>query len=355
MSHFKKPRVLFVLKLRHQSGGESTVLKHSGLFNSATFVKDMLCENGYVANLVQVVDNNQIDAQVKKHNPDIVIIEALWVVPEKFDVLRKLHPKVKWIVRLHSELPFLANEGIALEWINKYLHMKNVYISANSDFAQRDLENYFGASMHPDLYRKIIFLPNYYPVKKANVPPRKIWNIGDTINVGCFGAIRPMKNHLVQAAAAVEFAEQRGLKCKFHINSGRVESKGDTVLKNLRAFFQGLGGRHVLVEHGWLDRTEFLKLVRQMDIGLQVSLSETFNIVSADFVNEDIPIVTSTEVDWMPIFFTSKATDAHNIANTMARTLFYNRYFHLLDWPRKSLKKYVERTERIWVDKLNKL
>ena len=59
MSHFKKPRVLFVLKLRHQSGGESTVLKHSGLFNSATFVKDMLCENGYVADLVQVVDNNQ--------------------------------------------------------------------------------------------------------------------------------------------------------------------------------------------------------------------------------------------------------------------------------------------------------
>ena len=355
MSYFKKPRVLFVLKLRHQSGGEYSVLKHSGLFNSATFVKDMLCENGYVADLVQVVDNNQIDAQVKKHNPDIVIIEALWVVPEKFDVLQKLYPKVKWIIRLHSELPFLANEGIALEWINKYLYMKNVYISANSDFAQRDLENYVKASMHPTLHNKIIFLPNYYPVKNATMLPRMFWNVGSTINVGCFGAIRPMKNHLVQAAAAVEFAEQRGLICKFHINSGRVEGKGDTVLKNLRAFFQGLGGRHILVEHGWLDRTEFLQLVRQMDIGLQVSLSETFNIVSADFVNEDIPIVTSTEVDWMPIFFTSKATDAQKIVNAMTRVLFYKRYFDWLDWPRKSLKKYVERTERIWVDKLNKL
>jgi len=355
MSHFKKPRVLFVLKLRHQSGGGTTVLKHSGLFNSATFVKDMLCENGYVADLVQVVDNNQIDAQVKKHNPDIVIIEALWVVPEKFDVLRKLYPKVKWIIRLHSELPFLANEGIALEWINKYLHMKNVYVSTNSDFAQRDLEKYVKASMHPDLWRKIIFLPNYYPVKHTKTPPRLVWNVGSTINVGCFGAIRPMKNHLVQAAAAVEFAEQRGLKCKFHINSGRVEGKGDTVLKNLRAFFDGLGGRHVLVEHGWLDRPEFLQLVRQMDIGLQVSLSETFNIVSADFVNEDIPIVTSTEVDWMPKFFTSKATDARKIVNAMGRALFYDRYFGWLDCPRRALTAYVNRTERVWVDKLNRL
>ena len=354
MSHFKKPRVLFVLKLRHQSGGESTILKHSGLFNSATFVKDMLIKNGYVADLVQVVDNNQIHTEVIKYKPDIVIIEALWVVPEKFDVLCKLHPDVKWIVRLHSELPFLANEGVAFEWINKYIYQKNVYVSANSDLAQRDLQNYFSASLHPSLVRKIIFLPNYYPIKPST-KYSKLANHTQTINVGCFGAIRPMKNHLIQAAAAVEYAERKGLKCKFHINSGRVEGKGDTVLKNLRAFFHGLGGRHELVEHGWLDREEFLQVVKHMDIGLQVSFSETFNIVAADFVSEDVPIVTSKEINWMPKFFVADSTKAKTIADTMSRTLFYEKYFGWLDWQRIALRLYVTRTEKVWVDKLKAL
>lgn len=354
MSHKKTPRVLFVLKLRQQSGGESTILKHSGLFNSATFVKDMLIKNGYVADLVQVVDNNQIHAEVTKYKPDIVIIEALWVVPEKFDVLCKLHPDVKWIVRLHSELPFLANEGVAFEWINKYIHQKNVYVSANSDLAQRDLQNYFSASLHPSLVRKIIFLPNFYPIK-SSTKYSKLANHTRTINVGCFGAIRPMKNHLMQAAAAVEYAERNGLKCRFHINSGRVEGKGDTVLKNLRAFFHGLGGRHELVEHGWLDREEFLQVIKHMDIGLQVSFSETFNIVAADFVSEDVPIVTSKEIDWMPKFFVADSTKAKKIADTMSRTLFYEKYFGWLDWQRIALRLYVTRTENIWVDKLKTL
>jgi len=354
MSHKKTPRVLFILKLRQQSGGESTILKHSGLFNSATFVKDMLIKNGYTADLVQVVDNNQIHTEVIKYKPDIVIIEALWVVPEKFDVLCKLHPDVKWIVRLHSELPFLANEGVAFEWINKYIHQKNVYVSANSDLAQRDLEHYFEASLHPSLARKIIFLPNFYPIKPST-KYSKLANHTRTINVGCFGAIRPMKNHLMQAAAAVEYAERNGLKCRFHINSGRVEGKGDTVLKNLRAFFHGLGGHHELVEHGWLDREEFLQVIKKVDIGLQVSFSETFNIVAADFVSEDVPIVTSKEIDWMPKFFVADSTKAKKIADTMGRTLFYEKYFGWLDWQRIALRLYVTRTEKIWVDKLKAL
>lgn len=354
MSPSKAPRVLFILKLRQQSGGTYTTLKHSGLFNSATFVKDMLTKNGYTANLVQVVDNNQIHAEVTKYKPDVVIIEALWVVPEKFHILRKLHPTVKWIVRLHSELPFLANEGVAFEWINKYIHQKNVYVSANSDFAQRDLQNYFSSSVHPRLARKIIFLPNYYPVKHFT-SHKKTTKCHFTINIGCFGAIRPMKNHLVQAAAAVEYAERKGLKCRFHVNSGRIEGKGDTVLKNLRAFFDGLGGRHVLVEHGWLDREEFLQVVREMDIGLQVSLSETFNIVTADFVSENIPIVSSKEIDWMPRFFVADPTNAISIVHAMTRTLLYEKYFKWINWQRWSLKKYVNRTSNIWVDKLRTL
>ena len=353
MSKTKLPKILFILKLRHQYGETKTVLKHSGLFNSATFVHDMLLESGYDSNLVQVVDNNEIDKHVTIHKPDVVIIEALWVVPEKFTVLRKLHPNVKWIIRLHSELPFLANEGIAMDWINKCIVQPNVFVSANSERAQRDLEQYLLARPDKQYVDKLIYLPNFYPTSK-NVTGAKLFKSGDVFNVGCFGAIRPMKNHLLQAAAAVQYAEARGLQCHFHINAGRVEARGEEVLKNLRAFFEPLQGKHVLVEHGWLNRDAFLAVVRNMDIGLQVSLSESFNIVSADFVSQDIPIVTSSEVSWMPRFFTAEPTDSESIVKAIDRTLFYDRHFIWTEWQWRALKKYVTQSKRVWLRTLPK-
>jgi hypothetical protein len=348
----KKPRVLFVLKLRQTSGGGGyAVLKSSGLLNSATFVNDMLVKNGYDAKLVQVVDNNGIDKEVHKFKPDIVIIEAFWVVPEKFDVLSKLHPNVKWIIRAHSEIPFLANEGSSLGWITDYVTRKNVYVSFNSWQTHLDFKSYL-KTIKPSLQSKLVFLPNYYPVTNKVTPAEMCWDKGETIEVGCFGAIRPMKNTLIQAFAAVKFADQRGLKCRFHINAGRVEQKGDSVLKNLRSFFNGLQGKHELVEHGWLERDEFLALVSTMDIGLQVSFSETFNIVSADFVSQDIPIVTSNEIDWMPLLFTADPTNTDSIVRAIRRTLFYDRHFVWMELPRRSLKRYVKLSEKVWLDNL---
>lgn len=348
----KKPKVLFILKFRHQyNNQEKSILKHSGLFNSATFVQKMLVQNGYQADLIQVIDNNDIDREVTLHKPDVVIIEALWVVPEKFTVLQKLHPNVKWIIRLHSELPFLANEGIAIDWINKYVQHPNVFVSLNSDRTFRDVKNYFNAFSDKTLQHKLVYLPNYYPTQKHAVPA-KIFKKGDTIHIGCFGAIRPMKNQLLQAVAAIQYAEERKLKCAFHINASRLESKGEEVLKNLRALFAPLKGKHTLVEHEWLDRTDFLRLIRSMDLGLQLSLSETFNIVSADFVSQDVPIVTSHEVRWMPKYFTADATDIKSILAAIKRVTWYDRHFIWLETQWRAMKKYVNTSQRVWLKTL---
>lgn len=347
------PRILFILKLRHTSCGTSQhEIKSSGLLNSATFVKDMLVDNGYEAKLVQVVDNNSIDREVTVYKPDVVIIEALWVVPEKFEVLRKRHPNVEWVIRIHSEVPFLSNEGIAMDWINKYICQPNVFISLNSYKTYSDFVEYFNTvDTCGILTKKILFMPNYYPVKKRTKRPPIKFVPGGTLNIGCFGAVRPMKNHLVQAFAAVKFAEARSMKCRFHINAGRVE-RGDEVLKNLRNFFVAFNGKHELVEHDWLDREEFLTLIRTMDFGLQVSLSETFNIVAADFVSEGIPIVGSSEIDWLPSFYCAQPTSVEDIIKTIERVVWYEKYFGWMDTARKALKKYSKLSEKIWLDNL---
>jgi len=46
-----------------------------------------------------------------------------------------------------------------------------------------------------------------------------------------------------------------------------------------------------------------MKLVRLMDLGMQVSYSETFNIVSADFAVANVPLVVSPEVSWVAKMF----------------------------------------------------
>ena len=102
-------RVLFILKRRQDYNAivHSHVGLSTGLYNSAKFMDDMLQANGVERKLVVVADNNCIDREVTQYKPTHVIIEALWVVPQKFTVLQKLHPNVKWIIRVHSEIPFI--------------------------------------------------------------------------------------------------------------------------------------------------------------------------------------------------------------------------------------------------------
>jgi hypothetical protein len=310
------PKILFVLKKRRLYNMPTAKTLHSGLFNSATFVNEMLNRNGIESNLVQVDDNNCIDREVSKYKPTHVIIEALWVIPEKFDTLHKLHPKVNWIIRLHSEMPFIANEGMAMEWIFIYDKMgkrNKIHIAPNTEKMYGDLKK---AGV-----RNMIFLPNYYPVVGAD---KNIFKNKDHVDIGCFGAIRPMKNQLIQAVAAIDFGNKITKPVHFHINSERIE-KGDSALRNIRALFENQEV-HTLVEHPWYSHEDFNDVIRKMDIGLQVSLNETFNIVAADFVSNNIPIVGSNEINWLSCFYKANQTSSDDIVKKMKFAYRFRRF-----------------------------
>jgi hypothetical protein len=233
---------------------------------------------------------------VTAFRPDIVIIEALWVVPEKFDVLKRLHPNVNWFVHLHSHIPFLALEGIAMDWVSRY-SLNDIGIIANS----RPSYEALGAIMMEDW--ALFYLPNVY----RNVPrvqKRRPDKSGDTIDIGCFGAMRPLKNHLLQAIAAIRYAQERRKNLRFHINSTRMETGGEPVLKNLEHLFAqydyDLDRGATLVMCPWMEPDEFINyLQKNIDIGMQVSLSETFNVVCADYVTAGLPVVVSKEISWV--------------------------------------------------------
>lgn len=345
-------KVLFILKERHDYWGQYNCSHpSSGLFNSANFVRQMLEDLGVETKLVHVKDGHGIDKEVTDFKPTHVILEAVWCPPSKFDVLIPRHPKVKWIIRNHSEIPFLAGESMAIGWMFEYIQHKNVIFSNNSPRAQR--ETLAAARIaHPhwteeQLQEKFVYLPNYYPTDFKDKNDHK--NHGE-VHIGCFGSIRPLKNQLLQAFAAIEFAESIGKELVFHINGSRIEFNGDSIIKNLRALFKNVGknSNHRMVEHGWLDLPDFLQVVRKLDVGMQVAFSETFNIVAANFTEECVPIVVSDEVPWADKSLSANPTDATDIISKLGRAYKERKKDPSYNPHARSLRKYSNKTKKIW-------
>ena len=343
-------KVLFILKKREDVIDKEKNIKkviQTGLFNSSNYLNDILNNMGIESHLEIAIDNNCIDRLVTKHRPTHVVIEALWVVPPKFIILCKLHPTVKWIVRLHSETPFIACEGIAMQWITKYLLFQNVYLGVNSGRMLREMKEIFKIKFENAkiIDEKIIYLPNYYPID--NIEMKSYNKEKDTINISCFGAIRPLKNQLMQAVAAIEFANKINKKLRFHINATRVEGNGLPVYHNLKYLFEELDvNKYELVEHPWYDKEEFHTICTDMDIGLQVSFSETFNIVCCDLLKQGIPIITSTDIVWSDSKYQANPTDSLDIVNKMLLT--YEDLEENVKSNVKSLNEYLDKTKEAW-------
>lgn len=347
-----KPRTLFLLKRRedYNSDKHSIVGLSTGLYNSAKFIVDMLNDAGQDAQIEVVVDNNCIDRVVTKHHPTHVIIEALWVVPSKFAELIKLHPEITWIVRLHSEMPFMAGEGMAMDWIGDYVSYPQVHIGVNAPRMYDEISTYLrlkGVSQD-----RVVFLPNFYPQEYAKAKPKAKPKVeSDVINIGCFGAVRLLKNHLIQAIGALKFAEKLGLKLRFHINMNRIEMQGDPAMRNLQALFSQISETgHQLVGHEWAPREGFLKICSTMDLGLQVSFSETFNIVGADLISQGVPLIGSSEIPWSCDLFNADPVDSDKIATALERAYHFPKFNVWMN--SHNLTKYTDETRKVWLNYL---
>lgn len=368
----RQKKVLFVLKLRQDYSSEYGA-NHlaTGMFNSATFVSDMLVANGIESKTVIVVDNNAINKEVTEYRPTHVFIEGLWVVPEKFEVLMPLHRDVTWIVRCHSEIPFLAQEGNAIDWIFEYMK-RGVHVSCNSQRVNDTLRGLVGGTLDLNrdrLDRQMPLLPNYYPIdapsffkaiakmleklvkrgRNGRDDPRP--EVKTHFDIGCFGAIRPLKNQLIQAIAAVEFAKRYRVGLKFHMNNARVEQNGSNQLKNIRTLFAQLGTGFELIEHPWMTHEDFKTLLKdEIDISMQVSFTETFNIVTADAISVGTPTVVSPELTWGSSLTFAEPTDVGSIVETLDR-VWRNRD-KVTTYSYRQLERYSETAERRWIQYL---
>ena len=237
-------------------------------------------------------------------------------------------------------------EGVGISWSKEYIKLPNVSLALNNKITSDDLNSIGIENIYlPNIYEKIDFeycifnrIGDYFNINDERKP---------IYNIGCFGAIRPLKNQLNQAVAAIKFAETNNAIVNFYVNSGRLEQAGENVLKNIRALFKDTD--HNLVEAGWLERDGFLELLCQMDLSMQVSLTETFNIVAADSVYVGVPVVISNEIDWL----TNGIADPNNI-DSMVKQLnkVWKHKNAIINKNLISLSNYNKSAINEWIEKI---
>jgi hypothetical protein len=155
--------------------------------------------------------------------------------------------------------------------------------------------------------------------------------------------VRPLKNHIQQAVAALKVAAGMGLKLRFHINASRIECNGEPIIRALQDLFNQQPNTE-LVKHTWLDHPEFLHLCAEMDLCTQVSYSESFNITIADAVSQGVPVVGSSEIPWLPPILRADPSSATHIASRMRFALVVGNVN-----AERSLRDYADLAQETWL------
>ena len=105
-----------------------------------------------------------------------------------------------------------------------------------------------------------------------------------------------------------------------------------------------------LIIHSWTPREDFLETCSKIDIAMQCSLSETFNIVAADTLSQGVPLVASNEVPWSSSTFNAHPTDTDDIVHALSRTYQFPQIN--VDINKISLKSYILESKEIWTSYL---
>lgn len=227
-----------------------------------------------------------IDTSVKAQSialADVIIVEGAGWMP--IDALKALSSRV--LVRVHAAPEFLYYEypdTCASGYLNRCL-AEGIGVG----FVAEELVSIFKGSRALGITYKLPFTRCLYEYEMDKSRP---------LHVGCFGALRPLKNHIGQFLAVAKFSAQTGRECVFHIISSRAEEQGGRILAELRALSITHGV--TLVGHTWEAPGEFSKLVDSMDVGMCASLAESFCLTAADFVAAGKPCILSQHIPWAP-------------------------------------------------------
>jgi glycosyltransferase involved in cell wall biosynthesis len=265
-----------------------------------------------------------------------VILAAPWLETSDVASLAAEFSEVNFVVVSHSSVGFLAADPHAIRLLRQTADLQlathNVFVGANS----KKFSDWATAAWGVHA----VCLPNLYSLAEVFKSRNRRWD-GGPLRLGLFGANRPLKNFLSGAAAAVELATRLHVPVELLLSSGRNEGGNFLALEELTEKV----GNLKLTYTDWLPWAEFRRLVRTVDLVLQVSYTETFNVVCADAIAEGVPVVASDAIDWVPDWWRARADEPMDVARVAERLL---RDPNASSNGREALQAYVDRGVVMW-------
>lgn len=328
----------------------------------AVWLRDISCVGLNVAGFTtaKVLREHGVDVSVfpVRHNVDIVhaldkynethkerlthvVISAPWLSVHDLKRLIENFKDIQFVILSHSNVGFLQADPGGVHLLRQYQHLakthSNLLVGGNSAVFVEWLRRAYG--------KDTIWLPNLYPIERNIVKPA--WR-GGTIKIGAFGAVRPEKNFMTAVAAAIVIGKELNAPIEIHMSAGGEGDQGRTApaISQMCADIPGV----TLIRHPWMFWDNFVKLVGSMDLLIQVSYTESFNMITADGIAAGVPSVVSPAITWAPDSWKAASDNALEVAMVGVRLL-------LNDDERaeglKALKAHNRKSLKAWLGFLN--
>ncbi len=265
---------------------------------------------------------NKLSEEAHSHHPIThVVMAAPWMAASDWaKILIKFH-RIWFAVNCHSNVGFLQADANGVANMEQCLQLEmgypNFRFSGNSRAFCKWIQDAYG---NPCQY-----LPNLYYLTDKTPRHRPVFHAGPggggTLRIGCFGAVRPLKNTMSAAAAAIEIAARLRCDLEFWISGGRFEGGGNVVVNALVQMFKPIKFAELMTSP-WESWPSFKKTVSNMHLLIQPSYTESFNMVTADGISQGVASVVSPAIEWVPDYWKADSDDVFDIARAGRNLLF---------------------------------
>lgn len=332
------------LALVYKNFAANANISHIGLGVSALNTAKVLKRHGITVAVAAINSVEDLDAFLFA-NRDIthVVVSAAWLPVLDLGKLVVRYPSVEFAVNIHSNVGFLQADSHGVELLGAYVHLQrellNFRVSGNnSEFVDWLTEAYCVEAL---------LLPNLYNLDSTVLQNRPLYN-GGCLRIGAFGACRAQKNFMTAAGAAIAIAKELRVPVEFWMNGGRPDG-GGAIERAIRCLFQRRADVQ-LKTLNWAAWPDFLDFIETLHLMIQVSYTESFNMVTADGVARSVPSVVSQAIDWVPPRWIAASDDPLDVAR-VGRALICDP--HSVSDGVQALERHNQKGLGSWVDFLD--
>jgi glycosyltransferase involved in cell wall biosynthesis len=306
--------IILIKKLNIKQAGETAnspdekaMLYHganttTGVTVSSDHLKAVLGKAGIDCVIMHYADDNGLLEAVRGNDAKLYILQVTTFADDTLFSMLKLGKNI--VLGIHSTICNLQVEDDALRRLIRFSQLREPHFAISCP-SKVEVDGFNSFSKTP-----FIYLPNTYAFP-ITAPP-KIRKLNQKkIKISLFCALRSLKNVMAQVVAVSLLAKQ-GFKIELHLIDDR---------SHLAASIKDMADSlpYKVIFHEMADNKAILRLMSRMDLGLQVSLSETFSYAAFEQMALSVPVVASTAVPYATQI--AKFNSARSMANKMRKII----------------------------------